>query len=142
MTPKERVSAAFEKRKPDKVPVHHIGFSSDVASALLGREAYVGGGSQQWREAKALYEGEEAHREFLERSFRDAIDVALLCDHDVVRSGYWRYNVKPTKRIDDNTFLYAYGDEANWRVLRYDPPSEQCNVFPYKTKAKPTFEDL
>ena len=142
MTSKERVSAAFEQRRTDKVPVHHIGFSSEIASALLGREAYVGGGIQQWREAKALWEGEEAHREFLERAFRDAIDIALLCDHDMIRPSYWRYNVKPTKRLNEHTFLYAYGDEADWRVLRYDPPSEQCHVFAYKPKAKPTFEDL
>jgi uroporphyrinogen decarboxylase len=141
VTSKERVFAAFEKQATDKVPVHQIGFSSDVASALLGREAHIGGGIQQWREAKALWQGEEAHQEFLERSFQDAIDIALLLNEDIIRPGYWRYPLKPTKRIDENTFLYAYGDEENWRVLRYDPPSEQCNVFYYKPK-KLSFNDI
>lgn len=142
MTSSERVQAAFEHRETDKVPVHHIGFSSEIASALLGREAYVGGGIQQWREAVALWKGKEAHEEFLERSFRDAIEIALLCDHDMIRPSYWRYNVQPTKRIDEYTFLYAYGEEEHWRVLRYDPPSEQCHIFPYKPTARMTLEDL
>jgi len=142
MTSLERIQATFEKRETDKGPVHHIGFSSEIASALLGREAYVGGGIQQWREAKALWAGEDAHQEFLERSFRDALDIARLCEHDLIRPGYWRYNLKPTERIDENTFLYAYGEEENWRVLRYDPGSEQCHVFDYRPKARSTLESL
>ena len=141
MTPRERVLAAFEKRPTDRIPVHHIGFSSQVASAILGREAYIGGGIQQWREAEALWRGEDAHREFLERSFRDAIDLALTLDEDVVRASYWRHPLKPTQRIDENTFLYAYGKEEEWLVLRYDPPSEQCNIFRYKPK-KLSFEEV
>lgn len=62
----ERVQAAFRKEATDRVPVLHIGFSSAVASALLSREAYVGGGIQRWREAAALWQGEDAHREFIE----------------------------------------------------------------------------
>ena len=142
MTPKERIRAAFEHRPADKVPIHHVGFCSEVASALLGREAYVGGGVQQWREACALFEGPDAHEEFVERSFQDAIDIALLCEHDIVRPSYWRYNLKPTKRLDANTFLYEYGDEDHWRVLRYDPPSEQCSIFDYRPKPRLTFEDM
>ena len=138
----ERIQATFEQRETDQVPIHHLGFCSQVASAILGREAYVGGGIQKWREAVALWQGEDAHQEYLERSFQDAIDIALLCDHDIIRPSYWRYPSKPTKRIDDNTFLYAYGDEENWRVLRYDQPSEQCNIFSYLPKAERTFDDL
>jgi len=142
MTSRERVQAAFNKQPTDKVPIYHVGFCSQVASALLGREAYVGGGIQQWREAVALWEGEDAHQEYLERSFRDAVDIGLLCEHDIIRPSYWRHNVQPTKRIDDNTFLYAYGEEKDWRVLRFDPPSEQCHIFPYLSQRKPTFEEL
>ena len=142
MTPKERVAAAFEGRPCDKVPVHHIHSSSQAASALLGREAYVGGGIQQWREATAWWQGEEAHAEFVERSFQDAIALAKVFENDIIRPSYWRYNAKPTKRIDENTFLYEYGDESNWRVLRYDPPSEQCNLFPYAPQRPLTFEDI
>lgn len=142
MTPHERVLAVFAKKDTDKVSVHHIGTCSQVASALLGREAYVGGGIQQWREVSALHEGEEAHQQFVERSFRDAIDVALVFENDIIRPSYWRYNRKPTKKIDDNTFLFAEGPEEDWTVLRFDPPSEQCHIFKYHPEAKQTFDDL
>jgi hypothetical protein len=142
MTPRERVAAAFEGRPCDKIPVHHIHSSSQVASVLLGREAYVGGGIQQWREVDAWWQGEDAHAEFVERSFRDAIDLARILENDIIRPSYWRYNRKPTKRIDENTFLFEHGDESEWQVLRYDPPSEQCNLFPYRAQRPVTFEDI
>ncbi len=141
MNSKERVLAAFEKKAASRIPIHHIGFSSEAAGALLGREAYIGGGIQQWREAVSLWKGEEAHNEYLERSFQDAVDLALLLDEDIVRTSYWRYPLKPTKKIDGNTFLYAYGAEEDWTVLRYDPASEQCNVFRYKARDL-SFEDI
>ncbi len=142
MTPRERVLAAFAKQQTDKVPLHHIGTCSEVASALLGREAYVGGGIQQWREVTALWEGEDAHKEFVERSFRDAIEIATVLGNDVIRPSYWRYNRKPTEKIDDNTFLFAEGPEEDWSVLRFDPPSEQCHIFRYHPEARQAFEDI
>jgi len=142
MNSRERVAATFKFKKTDKIPVMHVGFSSEVASGLLGREAYVGGGIQQWRETTSLWQGKDAHQEFLERSFRDAIDVALFCEHDIIRATYWRYNKKPTKRIDENTFLYGYGHEEDWCVLKFDPPSEQCNIHSYVSKGRLTFKDL
>lgn len=142
MTPKERVAAAFEGQRTDKIPVHHIGISSGVASALLGREAYVGGGIQQWREARALWRGQDAHQEFLERSFRDAIDVSKLFGNDIIRASYWRFSEKPTRELDENTYLFEDGPEKDWRVLRFDPASEQCHVFPYQPQAEPTFEEI
>jgi hypothetical protein len=140
MNSKERVMAAFQHQQTDVVPVCHIGFSSDIASILLGREAFVGGGSQQWREARALWQGKDAHQEFLERSFRDAIDVALAVDNDIVRPSYWRYPNQPTRQLDEYTYLYEHGDEEDWKVLRYDPGTEQTNIVDYKPKA--SAEDL
>ena len=142
MTPRERVLATFAGQTTDHVPVHHIGTCSEVASALLGREAYVGGGIQQWREVTALWEGEDAHEEFVERSFRDAIEIARVLGNDVIRPSYWRYNRKPTEKIDSNTFLFGEGPEEDWTVLRFDPPSEQCHIFRYHPEAKQTFEDI
>lgn len=141
LTPKERVLATFHKQPTDKVPVHHIGFCSQVASGLLGREAYVGGGIQQWREAVAWWQGDDAHAQYVERSFQDALDLALLLDEDIVRVEYWRYPPKPCKRLDEDTFLYTHGPQEDWRVLRFDPFSEQCNVFPY-TPRRTTLDDL
>ena len=142
MTPKERIEAAFRKQPTDKVPVHHISCCSQVASVLLGRDAHVGGGKQQWREAVAHWNGPDAHQEFVERSFQDAVDLARVFSNDLVRVTYWRYNRRPTERIDENTFLYATGDESRWQVLRFDPESEQCHIFPHRPQATPTLEDL
>lgn len=142
MNSKERVLAAFRKEPVDLVPIYHVGYSSEVASAILGREAYVGGGIQQWREAAAWWEGDEDHAAFCERSLQDAIDVALACQQDIVRVNYWRYNHKPTRRIDEYTFAFEYGPEDNWRILSFDPPSEQCSIRSYLPPASLTFADL
>jgi hypothetical protein len=142
MTPRERVLAAFRHEPTDLVPVHHVGFSSDVASALLGREAFVGGGIQQWREAVALWNGADAHAEYVERSYRDAVDVAIASGNDILRTSYWRYHRMPTRRVDESTFLYEYGPEQDWRVLRYDPGSEQCDVTFYLPPPPATFDTI
>lgn len=136
-----RVQAAFQQQETDQVPVMHLGFTSAVASALLGREAYVGGGIQQWREATALWQGERAHQEFVERSFQDAVDLALLCEHDIFRVRYWRYNHTPTQRLDEYTFLYAEGREENWKVLRYSPDSEECTIGDYRPRPPTSLEE-
>ncbi len=75
LTPAERILAAFEKRKTDRIAIYHSGFSSRVGSALLGRECYSGGGINQWREAKALWEGPDAHAEFVAKTSQDARDL-------------------------------------------------------------------
>lgn len=142
MLPRERILAAFEHKPTDKIPIHNIGFSSHIASIILGHEAYVGGGIQQWREAKALWKGKEAHQEYLERSERDAFDISVALEHDILRLQYWRMSEKPTQRIDEYTFLY--GDpEKNWRLMRFDPDTELYQIIdrhPPKTEA--TFESI
>ena len=141
MLPKERVLAAFEHRKTDKVPTYQAGFSSKAASYILGRPGYVGGGVQQWREAAALWNGPDAHKEYLERCKRDARDLTLILNLDLVRFAYWRMNVKPTKKIDEYTFLY--GDpEKTWHVMRFDPVTELYQIADRSPRKEPTMEDL
>ena len=142
MTGRERVEATFAGDKPDTPAIHHVGFSSAAASLLLGREAYVGGGIQRWREARALWQGPDAHAEFLERSFRDAVDIAKLCGNDIVRPTYWRYPRKPTSVADENTLVFESGPESTWAVLRFDPPTEQCGITPIRPGREVTIEDL
>ena len=141
MLSRERVAAAFEQRPTDRTPTYQSGFSSRVASALLGREAYVGGGIQQWREARALWQGPEAHREFLERSQRDALELVALLDLDYVRPSYWRLNEKPTRRLDERTFLYGDPDGA-YRVMRLDPATELYQVIDRRPPEASTLEEL
>ena len=142
MLPRERVLAAFQHKSTDKVPIHNIGFSSRIASIILGREAYVGGGIQQWREAKALWEGEEAHKEYLERSEKDAFDLSVALEHDILRLQYWRMSTKPTRKIDEYTFLYG-SPEKSWRIMRFDPDTELYQVIDqYPPKAEDTMDSI
>lgn len=139
MTSKERISATFQGKPTDRIPIQHIGFSSSVASQVLGREAYVGGGIQQWREAKAYWEG--WHDEFLKRSFQDAMEISRVTEQDIVRLRYWRLDLKPTREIDKYTYLYEYGKEEEWKVLRYDPRSEQSAIFSFRPGER-TLDDI
>jgi hypothetical protein len=141
MLPKERVAAVFEHRPTDKVPIYQAGISSRVASAILGREAYVGGGIQQYREARALWQGEAAHEEYLERSRRDAFDLIEVLDLDLVRPSYWRMATKPTERLDEYTFVY--GDRAGaHHVMRFSPETELYQVIERSPVPEPTLDDL
>jgi len=132
MLPRERVDAAFGFRPSDRVPIYQSGFSSRAASFVLGREAFVGGGIQQYREAAALWQGGAAHEEFLERSFADACEVCESLDLDLVRTLYWRKEERPVRRLDEITFEYAGGE-----IWRFDPPSES-----YGCVARPAVEEL
>jgi hypothetical protein len=141
MKPVERVHAACEHRPYDRVPTYHASFSSWAASIVLGREAYVGSGIQQWREATALWNGEDAHREFVERTRRDTIDLGNVLDLDMVRVSYWRETEKPTWRIDENTFLYGVQD-GDWRVMRFDPGTELYQEVDHSPRPETTHQDL
>ena len=141
MTSSERIEKTFRFEPTDKIPVFHIGLSSKTASALLGREAYIGGGVQQWREACALWNGEAAHEEYLERSMEDAFEISDALNMDIVRAEYWRMPEKPAKKLDRYNFLY--GDERNWRIRRYYPETEIYDtVDSYPPPVQVTFGDL
>ncbi|MEN6304556.1 MAG: uroporphyrinogen decarboxylase family protein [Armatimonadia bacterium] len=141
MQPFERVQAAFEHRPSDKVPIYQAGFSSYAGSIVLGREAYVGGGIQQYREARALWEGPDSHTEYLQRSREDAFEIADVLDLDLIRPMYWRMNEKPTRRIDENTFFYG-SENGSWRVMQFNPKTELYQVADRSPMPEPTLDDL
>lgn len=122
-TPAERVLAAFEDRRTNRIAIYHAGFSSCVGSALLGRTAYCGGGINQWRESTALWHGPDAHAEFVRRTMQDTYDLAGVAHTDMHRISYWRMAAKPTKKIDDLTFLYGDPD-GDYVVRRLHPETE------------------
>jgi hypothetical protein len=142
MLPKERVAAIFEHQATDRVPVYMGSFSSRVASAILGRpNACVGGGVVQYYESKALWAGPDAHAEFVERAFRDAMDLPRALDLDYVRPSYWRMAERPTQRIDELTFLYGDPDKS-YRVMRFDPETELYQVVDQQPRHETTMEDI
>jgi len=124
------------------VPLNHISISSRVASEILGREACVGGGINQWRETVALWNGSDAHGEFVERTRKDSIDIAIALDHDLVRPDYWRDCRKPTARIDEYTFRYESEDGTNWEIKRLNLQSELYNRIDGSTRPKLTMDDI
>ena len=124
MTGYERVLAAFEHRPADRAAIYIASLSSQIGSLILGLpDAHVGGGIQQWREAVALWSGPDAHAEYVERCFQDAMQLHLKLELDYVRCGYWRMNEMPTERIDEYTFRYATPD-GGWVVRRFNPATE------------------
>ncbi len=137
MKPFERVDAAFAHQPSDRIPIYQAGFSSRAGSYVLGREAYVGGGIQRFREALALWQGEQAHQEYLQRSFADAVEICEKLDLDLVRTIYWRMPRTPSKRIDDNTFEYD-----NQEVWRFDPPTETYGLVDQGARKELSPEDL
>lgn len=138
----ERVLATFAHAPPDRVAVHHIGFSSRAASHILGHEAYVGGGIQQWREAASLCEGGQAHDNFMERSRQDVIELTRITEQDILRYEYWRMDLKPSKVIDRYTLMF--GDpQGNWEIRRLDPGTELFQVVAQSAgKVEETLEDV
>jgi len=141
MSPAERIAATFEGRPTDRIPVHHIGFSSRAASLVLGREAYVGGGIQQWREAAALWRGADAHAEFLERTYRDSLDLARALEQDIVRVSWWRMPRRPVRVLDEWTMEFDLGGVRE--VRRFDPHTEMFPVIHREPPAEAlTMEDL
>lgn len=141
MTRKERIIACCEHKPVDRIPTYHSNVSSRSASIVLGREAYVGGGVQYYREAVALWNGEDAHGEFLERTHRDTLDLGVALDVDMVRVSYWRMNRKPTRKVDDYTFMYGDPD-AVWHVMRFDPETELYQIVDMSPRPEQTIEDV
>jgi len=124
MTSKERVLATIRGEPVDRVPVYHLQFSGHAASVILGREdVCIGGEHNQWLEMNAMWEGEDAHAEYVERTETDAVAITRACGMDLLRLGYWRWGEKPTKKIDEWTFLFGDPD-GDWYTLSYDPEIE------------------
>jgi len=142
MNSAERIRAVLEGHAPDRVPIHHISFSSRVASRILGRPAFVGGGINQWREAVALWNGPDAHTEFAARTLNDSIDLAIATGQDLVRPGYWRDGEKPAAKINEYTFRYESGDGSRWAVKRLDPRTEVYNTIAQSGSRETEIEDL
>ncbi|NOZ21609.1 MAG: hypothetical protein GXP25_11055 [Planctomycetes bacterium] len=142
MLPKERVLAAFEHRPYDKVPHYQGGLSSKIGSEVLGcPDAHVGGGIQQWRESVAIWNGPDAHQEYIERCKQDAMDIIRKLDLDFVRPSYWRMAEKPAERIDEYTFVYGDRSKDSYRIMRLDPQTELYQIVEQKPVKGATTED-
>jgi hypothetical protein len=102
---------------------------------------YWGGKRTSEAGSSSTGRGPDAHREFLERTKLDTLDVARALDVDMVRVSYWRMEQKPTCRIDERTFQYGDPD-GSYQVMRFDPESELYQVVDRHPKIEPTEADL
>ncbi len=122
MTGKQRVRLAFEHREPDRVPVFEQSVCSKVASEVLGRPAFTGGGSLRRMESEMWLKGEDERAAFIRQVWDDVLALHEALGFDMV-SLPWLHSAKPTKKLDE--FTYLYGDLDGWfSVYRYNPTTD------------------
>jgi hypothetical protein len=115
----ERCKAAIEGQPVDRAPRYIPAIACEVTSRILGRQAISGTGSLQFAETVALWNGEAAHREFVQQLFEDLAEVNRALDIDIYRIP-WRQTEKPSARIDEHTFVF--GDpEGDHNIFLYSP---------------------
>ena len=117
MLPRERVIAALEFEKPDRVPVGETGVDYTITEQALGRPTLY---RAKWKEFTALWQNRRD--EYVESCKRDIVDLALKFEHDIVPvflvpSRYKEYP-KPE-------FLSEYKwRQPDGRVYAFSPESE------------------
>jgi hypothetical protein len=126
MTHKERIRAAFEHREADRVPLFEQSVASDVASEILGREAYTGTTYLHYQEACAWMRGEQAYREFEAQHEKDVLDLAKALGFDMLHRP-WRLYERPAAQLDECNFLYGDPDGDNV-IRRFDPQAKSFHV--------------
>ncbi len=127
MTGKERVINAFSHKESDFVPVSDQLIVSKVASEILGRYAYTGGGEFSKDTIELLYKGE---RDFLvEKYVEDTLEIHEKLGLDFIRVGtvpsknYSQEDLP--KKIKENTYLYENKETKNWSIYKFSPSSGQ-----------------
>jgi uroporphyrinogen-III decarboxylase len=125
MTGKQRVLNAFRHIESDFVPVSDQLIVSKVASEILGRYAYTGGGEFSKDVLECLINGE---RDFLvERYTQDTLEVHQKLGLDFIRIG----TVPPgseeenLQKLDADTYLYRNEETGNYSIYRFSESSGQ-----------------
>ena len=115
MTGKQRIQAAFAHQPTDRLPCFEQSIASDVASAILGREAFTGTTLLHYQEAAAWMRGDEAHTEFETRLYDDLIAITRTLELDMIHVP-WRRPQRPARQLDAYTFVYGdpEGDHEIW----------------------------
>ncbi len=127
MTERERFLAAFEGKATDRPP------ASDVASEILGREAYMGSVMLHYQEAAAAVKGPEAYREFRERMERDVVDLVRTLGFGAV-AGPWTMG-PPTRQVGE----YGTGTQRGMGRVR---AGEGCGEEAYGESISPGKVDI
>ena len=143
MTSKERVGKVFAHQIPDKVPIFEQLIVSKVASKILGRHVYTGGGefSRDMIEAQM-----ENRRDWIvKRHMEDVIELYQKLDMDIVPVGLIPGKEKPDslpKKLDGNTYCYGdQSDKENHTIVKFDTVSGQLFT-PDDSTLNQSIEDL
>jgi hypothetical protein len=123
MTGRERIRAAFQGRRPDRVPLFEQSIASTFASKVLGREAHTGMGELHRAEVESWLDGGEAgHARFVERLHRDLVELVRTLGLDGIRPP-WRYSRRPERKLGEFDYEFGAPGEAGHAVMRYSPGS-------------------
>lgn len=125
---KDRFLLAFQHKEGDRIPLFEQEVACSVASEILGRKAYTGSVSLHKAEADAILLSENAYQEFLEKVCEDVIDLANALEFDAVKPP-WLLKERPTKKLDDYTYLYGSLDSDYWIIRKYNPETETFGVY-------------
>ncbi|HTL52366.1 MAG TPA: uroporphyrinogen decarboxylase family protein [Planctomycetota bacterium] len=123
MNGKQRLQAVCRGNQPDRPPVYEQSIYSHIATEVLGRKCEIGGGGIKRNEVAAWIKGEKAHEDYVARMLRDLVDTVKAIGLDIIRLP-WRERRRPTRQIDENTFLFGVEDSEDFEVMRYDPASD------------------
>ena len=125
MNSKERVLTTFKHKEPDRVPISDQLIVSKVASEILGRHAYTGGGEFERDSIELLLKGE---RYFLvNRYIEDTLELHQKLDLDFIVV----YPVPPKdidpkslpKKIAPNTYRYEDNETGSFTIAKFDESS-------------------
>lgn len=126
MTRHERCLAAIGGRQVDRPPRYIPAISCEVSSRILGRPVHTGTGSLHYAETCALVRGPEAHAAFVATLFEDMAALLRELDIDVFRMP-WRQTIRPTRQIDEFTFLFGDPD-GDHQIQAYMPETGDFGV--------------
>jgi hypothetical protein len=138
MTPHLRSLAALSGQTPDRTPTYLPAINCSVASQILGRKVHTGTGSLHYAEVLARAHGDNAHDDFEHQLLIDLRDIHRALNIDVLRMP-WRINRKPTKQLDDFTFLFGDPDGPH-EVWQFEPRTADFGMI-HQRKPHPSTED-
>lgn len=126
MNSRDRIQAAFEHREGDRVPLFEQSVASDVASEILGYEAFTGTTYLHYQEAAAWMQGEAAHDDFVEQLGSDSLELARALHWDMIHP-IWRHSARPAAQLDEFNFLYGDPD-GDHMIMRFDVDAKTYQV--------------
>ena len=135
MFSKERIKTTLKHKEPDRIPLFELSINNKVASDILGRETFVGGGISYRKLLLANMGTQEDLRESFQNLFQDTLELYDKAGLDMVClrvqkglfpvfpslgniGAYGNYKVK-IKEIGNNRFRIE-GEEDFWSECYYD----------------------